>query len=96
MNMLSSEAEVMILQRVLDADRGSFSEAVAKQLLKIGFEESDHTRMAALSAKSQEGTLSPAEQEELDGFINVSHLIAFIHSKARQSLKKPGSTSTAA
>ena len=43
--------------------------------------------MAELSAKASQGTLTHSEQEELDGYINVSHFIAFIQSKARISLK---------
>jgi hypothetical protein len=52
--------------------------------------------MAELSSKAQEGTLTPEEQDELDGYINVSHFIAFVQSKARISLKNPAPNSSAA
>ena len=94
--MLASEAEAAILKRVIRPDVGDVPPEVAKALLALGFQESDHARMAELSAKAQEGTLTPAEQDELDGYINVSHLISFIRSKARISLKNPASNSSAA
>jgi hypothetical protein len=59
----------------------------AKALLAMGFPESDHIRMAELFSKAQEGTLNPYDQDELDGYINISHFIAYVQSKARLSLK---------
>jgi hypothetical protein len=85
--MLATEAETAILKRVLRPDIGDVSPDAAKALLRLTFAESDHARMTELSEKAQAGTLSAPEQDELDGYINVSHLIAFIQSKARLSLR---------
>ena len=60
----------------------------AQQLMKLRFTESDHARMALLSDKAQEGTLSPAEQDALDDYINLSHLLTLVHSKARLLVKR--------
>ena len=38
-------------------------------------------------ATAQDGNLSCAKQDEMDGYINVSHFIAFVQLKARTSLK---------
>jgi hypothetical protein len=84
--MLATAAETAILKRVIRPDVGDVPPEAARALLAMGFDESDHTRMAELSAKAAEGTLTPEEQNELDGYINVSHFIAFIQSKARVSL----------
>ena len=83
----TTEAETAILKRVIRPDVGDISPESAKALLTLGFQESDHARMAELSAKAQDGNLTSAEQDELDGYINVSHFIAFVQSKARISFK---------
>ncbi len=94
--MLATAAETAILKRVIRPEVGDMSPAAAKALLALGFDEADHARMAELSAKAQEGTLDSGEQDELDGFINVSHFIAFVQSKARTSLKNQPPNSSAA
>ena len=94
--MLATENEAAILKRVIHPEKGDLSPEAAKQLLRLQFDEADHARMAELSAKAQEGTLSQAERDELDGYINVSHFIAFVQSKARISLKASSQGSSAA
>lgn len=94
--MLTTDAEAAILERVIRPDQGNLSPEVAKELLRLDFPESDHTRMAELSEKAQQGSLSEIERDELDGYINVSHFIAFIQSKARISLKGTTPNSSAA
>lgn len=86
--LMSAEAE--ILRRVLQPEQGDLVPDAAHALLALDFAENDHRQMAELSAKAQEGALTPAEREQLEGYINVSHLIAFIQSKARLSLKRQG------
>ena len=85
--MLATPNEAAILRRVIRPEVGDISQEAARALLTFRFAESDHIRMAELSAKAQEGSLTQAEEEELDGYINVSHFIAFVQSKARISLK---------
>ncbi len=85
--MLVSENEAAILKRVIQPDSGDMPPEAARALLSFRFSESDHARMTELSEKASEGTLCGAEEEELDGYINVSHFIAFVQSKARISLK---------
>jgi hypothetical protein len=85
--MLATQSEAAILRRVIQPDSGNLSPEVARLLLGFGFAESDHSRMSELSEKASVGTLSPDEAEELDGYTNVSHFLAFVHSKARISLK---------
>jgi hypothetical protein len=85
--MLATESEAAILKRVIQPDSGNIAPEAARALLAFRFADSDHARMAELSAKASEGTLCQAEEEELDGYINISHFIAFVQSKARISLK---------
>ncbi|QOV89428.1 hypothetical protein [Humisphaera borealis] len=88
--MVASHFEAEILRRVLRPDDGDLPAEAARELLKLGFTEQDHRRMEVLSTRSNEGTLTDVEREELDGYANVSHFIAFVHSKARLSLKRHG------
>jgi hypothetical protein len=85
--MLATRSEAAILKRVIQSESGKLSPEAARAFLALRFADADHARMAELSAKAGEGTLSPAEGEELDGYINVSHFIAFVQSKARMCLK---------
>jgi hypothetical protein len=80
-----TNTEAAILERVIQSGQRKLSPEVAKELLRFDFSESDHTRMAELSEKAQQGSLSELERDELDGYINVSHFIALIQSKARIS-----------
>ena len=85
--MLATSNEAAILKRVIQPELGNLSPESARALLAFGFSEADHDRMSELSQKAQRGKLTQAEEGDLDGYINVSHLIAFVHSKARMSLK---------
>lgn len=87
--MLASQAETEILKRVIRPELGDITPEVAQAFLNLQFSEADHDRMAELSQRAKAGALSAAEQDELDGYINVSHFIAFLQSKARISLRKP-------
>jgi hypothetical protein len=43
--------------------------------------------MRQLSAKAQEGTLTPSEQAEINNYERVGHILSLMKSKARRSLK---------
>lgn len=94
--MFANATEAAILNRIIRPERGNLSPDVARELLKLDFEESDHARMAQLSQKAQAGALGIEEREELESYVNVSHFLAFIQSKARLSLKGLQGTSSAA
>jgi hypothetical protein len=79
-------SETAILSRVLKPGT-SLSAAAAKAFLALEFDDADKERMHELSLKAQEGTLSRHEQDELNNFERVGHLIGLIQSKARRSLK---------
>src|SRR5262249_9023804 len=64
------------------------SPPAARALLKVGFSEADHGRMAELSAKARAGTLTAAEQTDLDTFERLGCLLDILHSQARVALKK--------
>jgi hypothetical protein len=61
---------------------------LARYLLTLGFPDDDQARMRELAARNQEGSLSPAEKEELLNYVKAGHLLALLHSTARKALKK--------
>ena len=67
--------------------QGELPPAAARALLKFGFSDHDHARMAALSAKARIGALTPPEQIELDTFERLGSVLDIIHFQARQALK---------
>jgi hypothetical protein len=83
-------SEITILNRLLKPDRGDLPITVARALLKITFDMSDRDRMRELLAKAKAGSLTTAEQAEIDSYERVGHFLDLLHSKARLSLKRAG------
>ena len=79
--------EGMILGRVLRAEHGDLPHETARWLL-VDFDPVDHERLAALSAKAREGTLSVEEDAELDDYGDVGRLLELLKAKAKASLRK--------
>ena len=88
---MSTTYEADILSRVIAPTDHELSPEAARSILTWRFPPSDVERMTELSQKANAGTLSDEEQEELDSYERIGHLIAIAQSKARISLK--GSTS---
>jgi hypothetical protein len=83
-------SEVAIFSRVLEPDQATLSAAAARAILALGFSQADQDRMRQLSAKAREGTLTPAEQAEINNYERVGHILSLMKSKARRSLKGRG------
>jgi hypothetical protein len=83
----SSNNSAAIWQRVIQFE-GELSPAAARALLKFRFSEHDHARMEQLSTKARTGTLTPAEQDELDTFERLGCVLDILHSRARRALEK--------
>jgi hypothetical protein len=82
--------EAAILSRVIQSDRDGLSLAAARAFLKLAFAAEDRQRMHQLAVKNQDGNLSPAEREELDGYVRVGRLLDLLAAKARLALTKRG------
>jgi hypothetical protein len=85
---LVAQTEMAILDRLIQAEATGFPAAAARSLLKIDFETADRDRMHQLGAKAQDGTLTTAEQAEMDAYEVVGHLLGLMHFKARLALKR--------
>jgi hypothetical protein len=88
---MPSDTALDILRRLIDSRSAGLSTAMAQAVLEIRFADADQLRMGELAAKSNQGTLSPQEAQEYDGFIAAADLLSLWHSKARLALK-PHST----
>jgi hypothetical protein len=81
-----SANEAAIAARLIKPDEGDFSPEAARELLSLQFSNEDQARMRELSRKSQEGTLTTAEQADIESYRRVGYWLAILWSKARLSL----------
>lgn len=84
-------SEAAILDRILEPERPDLEAGVARYILSLDFREEDRQRMDLLLAKAREGSLSPAEEREIENYRHVGHLLNMMRSKARLSLKNSAS-----
>jgi hypothetical protein len=82
-------AEGAIWSRLLQPSSKTLSLEAARSLVALDFVPEDKKRMRDLAAKARDGSLTPAEQEEISTYERVGNLLALLKSKARQRLKKP-------
>lgn len=81
-------SELAIFGRLIKAKKGSLAPALARYILTLGFDDEDQARMSDLAERNQEGALSREERQELESYVKAGHLLALLHSEARNSLKK--------
>ncbi len=82
------QVETSILSRVIRPDQPTLPRAVAREWLRLGFDETDKRRMRKLADKARQRTLSATEQAEVDGYERVSSWLGMLQSKARRSLQQ--------
>lgn len=90
--IMATITEADIFSRIFEPEKANLSPAAARSILQLDFPPADRERMNALAEKARQGTLSPDEEQELNQFIRVGHLLAIMQSKARRSLKKGAGT----
>lgn len=90
---LSTKSEADILARVIGPNKSGLSPEAARSIMSLTFDPADVARMNELSREASEGSLSEEEQDELDRYERVGHLLAILQSKARVSLKNVASES---
>jgi len=69
--------------------RRGMSAALAEGIIALDFPEEDAARIEELNVKANEGELSEEEEAELEAYANISELLAYWQSKARQKLQQP-------
>jgi hypothetical protein len=89
--MAGEKSGTAILSRVLQAHASSFTPEAARSILLLKFDQIDLDRMNVLAEKNRLGMLREAEQQELQNYLLVGHLLDLLHSKARLALKQTAS-----
>jgi hypothetical protein len=84
--------EAAIWGRLIRPEAPDFSPETARSLLALDFGPADRARMNDLAVKARKGTLTEAEDQELDGYIRVGHVLGLLHAKARRALRNGAST----
>jgi hypothetical protein len=92
----SDETGVAILNRVIHPDDATLTPDAARTFLSLRFEKEDERRMNRLAAKARRGTLTDREQAAAEQYNMVSHMLALLQAKARQSLKRHDAGSASA
>lgn len=82
-----SGGSLAIWSRVLDPTRPTYSSETARAILELDFNPADQLRIVELSAKANEGTLTAAEREALENYVEINDVLAVLKSKARILLK---------
>lgn len=85
-------AEAAILGRLLGPSNPTLSAAAAQALLDLDFPQDDRVRMDLLAAKAREGTLTAAEQSEIESYGWIGTFLSVLRSRARMALKQFSST----
>lgn len=85
-----SSNEAAIVGRLMKPDQADFSPELAREILSLQLGSEDQTRIRQLSAKAQEGTLSAAEEDEVENYRRVGYWLGILWSRARISLKRAG------
>jgi len=84
---MSARTEPSILERVIEPHSGNITADLARFLLTLDFSSDDQRRIAELSDKTQQGTLTEIESTELESFLQVDDFLSILQSKSRQRLK---------
>ena len=84
----SANTETAILSRLIDPERSGLAPEAAHYILTLEFKDSDKKRMNELAEKAREGALSSVEEQEVENYRHVGHLLALLRSKARISLSQ--------
>jgi hypothetical protein len=87
---LSPRSPAAIWERVLLPAKEELTEEQALYFVRLKFPSRDVRRMNALAAKAREGRLTREEDEELENYIRIGHLLGILQSRARQVLGQTG------
>jgi len=86
--VIDGSDEVLILSRAVDAERGGWSVETARGILSISLSEEDRMRSDELAAKARDGSLTVAEEIEIENYRRAGRLLELLKSKARASLRR--------
>lgn len=74
------------LDRLLEPVARCFTPDVARRLIEIRPDPATQARIDQLADKANQGSLSPSEQSEYQGYIEAIDLVSILQAKARNVL----------
>jgi hypothetical protein len=86
--VLNSAFEASVLSRFVDPQQGGWPREAAQAVLTLSLPNEDRQRMNELAEKAAAGTLSPAEEVQIEGYMHVCRLIDLLKARARASLSQ--------
>ena len=86
--MIAENSASAIWQRTIESKRSGLDTAAARALLRLKFSRTDLERADELAAKASAGSLTSAEERELEDYRAVGTALEFLKSKARHALKR--------
>jgi MoxR-like ATPase len=81
---------VSLLDRFLDPVVEFLPADAARKIIELRIDPEYQTRLDELAHKANQGTLSDAEREEYEGYIDELDIIAIFKLKAKQALRRQG------
>ncbi len=84
----SSINQLEVLARSIDRTGTKMSPEVARYFLDLQLSQADRSTLDALAEKSRQGTLTTAEQGELDEYRRVGRLVELMKVKAQVALQQ--------
>ncbi len=84
---IPSNTESSILARILQSDEREITPDLARYLVSMRLPHQDEERVNELSSKARAGSLTAAEEQELDSYLHIGTQLAILQSKARQVLQ---------
>jgi hypothetical protein len=82
--------EAHILEQVVMPDQPGMSPEAARAILDLRFGPFAVRRMNELAEMNRQGTLTDADQQELENYLRVGNFLNLMQAKARQSLASAG------
>jgi hypothetical protein len=83
--VLAQNTEAAILARIIEAEENEITPDVARYLLSMQLTDTDRDRVDELSAKVRSGSLTVAEEAELDSYLHIGNLLGVMQLRARGS-----------
>lgn len=84
--VIDASDEALILSRAIEAEHGGWSVDVARGILSLSLSDADRARANELSERSSAGSLTPAEQVDIENYRRAGRLLELLKTKARVSL----------
>ena len=86
--MIAENSASAIWQRTIEAKKSSLDPSAARALLRLKFSSADLERADELAGKARAGSMTAAEERELEDYRTVGTALEFLKSKARLALKR--------